>query len=231
MTPVDAIQLRDRTSFHYGDEFSTTDGARNGGTEITCVPAPGATSITFPEWALSALTWAPAAGAFDASASLRNDVVVSLVSRTRESFEASGLDAGLIDYSHIEEVAIPFAGPFSPTTPVTGPSGETVLAELAVTDFERSRALAGRSQLPEGRGLLMQFGEDMEPTFSTAELPAAVDLAWLDEAGEALEVQRVAVCEDECAPILGPGGSRWVLAIPAGEAERLQISKGSALNW
>ena len=230
-TAVDFVEISDRVSFRFGDEFSRTDRTGVGGNSTVCVPAPGQSSFTFPTWAVRGLAGAPAAGEFDESRSLRNDVVVTLISRTDESFEAPGLDMGVITYTHNQEIVIPAAGPFSAATPVTTPSGDTVLAELAVTDFERERGLAGRPRLASGRGLLVQFAAGPPAAFPTGELPGPVDVAWLDAMRSVVEVQTIDACESECAPIEGPAAARWALALSAGEADRLGLSGGAVVEW
>ncbi len=231
-TAVDHVRIEDRVSFFYVDRFFRADGVRVGNSATICRPAPGETSVTFPSWSTRRWTWAPADGELGEGAAIRNDVVITLVSRTQDSFEAEGIDIGTIVYRHNTEIAIPFAGPFLPVTPLTTPLGDVILAELAVTEFELQRGLAGRPRLPSGRGLLLQFPSEQPAVFPTIDLPEALDLLWLNSAGVVLgDPVEVALCEAECAPINGPAGAQWALAVASGEAARLGLAVGSRISW
>lgn len=229
--PVDYVWIRDRVRFSFSDGFARTDGERIGGFSAVCRPTPGETSLTVPEWVMRGLTWAPVDGAVGDGDSVRNDVSVSLISSTESPFEAVGLDVATISYRHEEEIAIPYAGPFLPVTPATTATGETVLAELAVSSSEFTRGLGGRRSLAAGRAFLAQIPALMNPSFPTDDLPSDLDLVWLDDSRMILSVQPISQCPADCAPAIGPAEAHWALALPAGEAARLGLEGGSSLDW
>lgn len=228
-TPVRSVSIQSRTSFSYGDDSSQTSGGRFGQVGAVCFPGPGAQSFTFPRWLLRVMDWAPAEGDLGINSRVRNRVDVSVNSFVDESFEAEGIAVGRVSYSHSRIVDIPFAGPLLPVTPVATPSGEVVLAELAVSVFERSRGLAGRIRLDGGRGMLIEQDPARPPSFPVS--PITVDLVWLDAAGVVVQVDVITGCRTACEPLAGPTEARWALALHPGDAARRGFRRGASANW
>src|SRR5690606_8241539 len=129
---------------------------------------------------------------------------------------------------HNEQADVPWGGPFLPVTPVTTATGEVILAELAVSDLERSRGLSGHQRLDPGRGLLAEYPEGATPLFPAATTVGGVDLVWLDASKGIIEIAEQLDGED---PVQGPADARWALVLPAGDAVRLDIAVGLTLEF
>ena len=93
---------------------------------------------------------------------------------------------------------------------------------LAETAFARLRGLLGRSGLPSGEGMLLRPASSIHTGF----MRFAIDAVFLDQNDRVLKVAaelppwRMAACK----------GSRAVLELPAGEAERRGLEPGVSLT-
>lgn len=70
-----------------------------------------------------------------------------------------------------------------------GPHAVTV--EIAATESERSRGLAGRDSLPEDRGMLFVFEEPGDHLFWMADTTIPLSIAFLDPEGIILNVEEM----------------------------------------
>jgi len=109
-----------------------------------------------------------------------------------------------------------------------------VAVEIADSEEERSQGLMFRSQLPEGRGMLFIFPESAFWSFWMKDTYVPLDILWLNEKMEVVEVIRKA------QPAVGQlhpprfGGTvpaRFVLEVPADFAERHGLRKGSRARF
>ena len=97
--------------------------------------------------------------------------------------------------------------------------------EVATTDEERSKGLMFRRELPEGRGMLFDFKQDMNATMWMKNTYISLDMIFIRADGR---IQRIAEnTEPEstkiiaaCAPV------RAVLEVIAGTARKLGIKPG-----
>jgi uncharacterized membrane protein (UPF0127 family) len=102
-------------------------------------------------------------------------------------------------------------------------TGETLIeAKEAKGPIARMRGLIGEKDLAPGRGMLLGGGQ-----VHTFGMRFPIDVVYLSAAGQVLKVAS-----------LNPGRfgppvrrARWVLELPAGDAERLGISPGTALGF
>ena len=94
---------------------------------------------------------------------------------------------------------------------------------LADRPLARMRGLLGRRSLPPGEGILLRPASSIHTAF----MRFAIDAVFLDRE---LRVTRVV---ERVAPwrMAAARGSRSVLELPAGEADRRSLQPGDLLRW
>ncbi len=98
--------------------------------------------------------------------------------------------------------------------------------ELACTPDARAHGLMGREEVPEGTGMLFDFGTTRRVAMWMKDTPHPLDMLFLDAAG------RVRFVATDTVPfslrtIEAPMPVRYVLELPAGSVARLGIAAGS----
>ncbi|WLT31767.1 DUF192 domain-containing protein [Geothrix sp. PMB-07] len=110
------------------------------------------------------------------------------------------------------------------------------MAEVAVTDREVSRGLMYRQTLAKDRCMVLLGGEEALRPLRTWHHLIALDVAWVDQDGQVVEVSahtppcRTAKAED-CPAHGGSVSARHVVEFPAGTFHRLGLKKGDRLGW
>ena len=101
----------------------------------------------------------------------------------------------------------------------------TFTIELAATDEERSKGLMFRRELPEGRGMLFDFKQDMNVTMWMKNTYIPLDMIFIRADGR---IQRIAEnTEPESTKIIAAGAPvRAVLEVIGGTAKKLGIKAG-----
>jgi uncharacterized membrane protein (UPF0127 family) len=106
-----------------------------------------------------------------------------------------------------------------------------ITLEVADDPFERYQGLRGRTDLPEGRGMLFVFPEDGVHHFVMEDCLMPLDLLWLDARGRVLHLEaELPPCpqeSDSCPTWTAPEPARYVLELRAGAARALELEKGS----
>jgi uncharacterized protein len=100
-----------------------------------------------------------------------------------------------------------------------GPDGERleVRVELAADPRARRRGLMLRPEVAEGGGMLFLFPEDSTGGFWMRNTLAPLDIAYVAEGGDVVEVMTMVPCEDDPCPSYTPsGGYRYALEVAAG---------------
>jgi len=97
--------------------------------------------------------------------------------------------------------------------------------ELATTDAERATGLMYRKELPEGRGMLFDFGRDQEVSMWMKNTYVSLDMIFIRADGS---VARIAEnTEPQSTRIISSGGPvRAVLEVVAGTARKFKIAPG-----
>ena len=97
--------------------------------------------------------------------------------------------------------------------------------ELAVTDEERSKGLMYRRELPEGRGMLFDFKQDVNATMWMKNTFISLDMIFIRADGR---IHRIAEStEPESTKVIAAGAPvRAVLEVVAGTAKKLGIRPG-----
>jgi len=109
-----------------------------------------------------------------------------------------------------------------------------VKVELADTEEERAQGLMFRSSLPEDRGMLFVFPDSASWPFWMKDTYIPLDILWLNEQREVVEVIRSAppaVGQLKPPEFGGTVPARFVLEVPAGFAERHGVEKGSRARF
>jgi uncharacterized membrane protein (UPF0127 family) len=101
----------------------------------------------------------------------------------------------------------------------------TFTVELANTDEERSRGLMNRRELPEGRGMLFDFKQDVNVTMWMKNTYIPLDMIFIRADGR---IQRIAEnTEPESTRVIAAGAPvRAVLEVIGGTARKLGIAPG-----
>ena len=101
------------------------------------------------------------------------------------------------------------------------PDGESIRAELAVSDQERQRGLMFRESLEENQGMLFVFEEEAFYSFWMKNTWIALDILWLDRGKRIVHIETdVPPCRSEPCPSYGPRiPALYVLELKAGSVE------------
>lgn len=106
----------------------------------------------------------------------------------------------------------------------------TFAVELAVTDEERQKGLMFRRELPEGRGMLFDFKQDLNVTMWMKNTYIPLDMIFIRADGR---IQRIAEnTEPESTKIIAAGAPvRAVLEVIGGTAKKLGIRPGDRVAY
>lgn len=101
-----------------------------------------------------------------------------------------------------------------------------IVAELAMTAAQMHSGLAKRDMVPPGTGMLFLHPDGGLHVYTMREMRVPLDIVWIDGAGQILEITANV---QPGVDVLGSGA--YVLEIAAGEAARLGMRVGQALNF
>lgn len=101
--------------------------------------------------------------------------------------------------------------------------------ELATTDAELTRGLMFRRELPEGHGMLFDFGRDQPVSFWMHNTYISLDMIFIRGDGRVLRIaENAKPMSDDLIPSGGP--VRGVLEVIAGTARKLGIAPGDRVT-
>jgi uncharacterized protein len=102
-----------------------------------------------------------------------------------------------------------------------------VAVEVADTDAARIRGLQGRFSLNEGTGMLFVFPQQDVLNFWMKDTLIPLDLIWINEAKQVVDIKSVPPCQENPCPIYTPAAyALYVLEINAGAAQKYNINVG-----
>ena len=112
------------------------------------------------------------------------------------------------------------------TLEIVSKSGVHVFSvELAVTDAERASGLMFRQELPDGQGMLFDFGRDQEVAMWMKNTLIPLDMMFITAGGRILRIAENT--EPMSARIIPSGGPvRAVLELVGGTARKYEIAAG-----
>lgn len=102
--------------------------------------------------------------------------------------------------------------------------------ELATSSEARERGLSGRDSLAPDTGLLFIFPELALYGFWMKEMNFNIDIIWLNEAGEVVEITKEALPESYPKAFYPPEPVKYVLEVNAGYADENNIEIGDILS-
>jgi uncharacterized protein len=91
---------------------------------------------------------------------------------------------------------------------------DTVRAEVAATTQQRERGLMGRTELPEGTGMLFVFEDFEVRRFWMRNTPIPLDIGFLDQRQVLFDVQAMNPFDEELTESTGP--AMFALEVPQG---------------
>lgn len=112
-----------------------------------------------------------------------------------------------------------------------GRASVRVMAELALTDPERTMGLMWRTRLPSGAGMLFRFERSYFISFWMKNTLISLDMIFFNDNFVVTGVVHRAKPRDESAYHVGQVNSRYVLEVPAGFARRAGITSGTSVTF
>ena len=105
------------------------------------------------------------------------------------------------------------------------PDGETIIADLAKTEEERTQGLMFRNTLNDDQGMLFVFEEEGLYSFWMKNMNFAIDILWLDRQKRIVHLElNVPPCKKEPCPTYAPDlPAKYVLELKAGSIERRKL--------
>lgn len=103
--------------------------------------------------------------------------------------------------------------------------------ELANTPALRTRGLSGRQSLPEGEGMLFDFGNAERPGIWMKDMHFSLDLVWLDEEKTIIGFTPRVSPDTYPEVFYPPFPARYVLEVNAGWVDAHGIVGGDKVNW
>ena len=105
----------------------------------------------------------------------------------------------------------------------------TVIVEIADSDASRAKGLMMRTFLPQGQGMLFVWPEEAPRTMWMKDTFIPLDIIFMDGQGKIVGIATQAVPHD-LSPLGTDRPARYVLEVPAGDAKRLGLAVGQALD-
>lgn len=105
--------------------------------------------------------------------------------------------------------------------------------EIADDEPTRIKGLAGRTEVPDGTGMLFVFPREQELTFHMLDCLVPLDVAFIDSGGAIVEIRTMSVEPDPARPQLRYSSRhrvRYALEVAAGTFARLGIRPGDTVE-
>ncbi|TKS52739.1 DUF192 domain-containing protein [Luteimonas yindakuii] len=112
-------------------------------------------------------------------------------------------------------------------------AGERYAVEIAADDASRARGLMFRDSMPRDHGMLFIHDEEAPQAYWMKNTHIPLDILYFDSRLRLVSQQRdVPPCSagNRCPPYPSGAPARFVLELNAGEAARLQLQDGTALE-
>jgi uncharacterized protein len=134
-----------------------------------------------------------------------------------------------------QEVNVPYVAPRPASTLVMLPDGSTVHVELAVTEAEQEYGLMGRTNLPQGRGMLFVNDDMKDRPYWMFHCKIALDIVWMDADHRIVEMAPNAPpcrgASTTCPDYGGREPSQYVLELPAGSIAKHHLAVGERIDF
>ena len=110
-------------------------------------------------------------------------------------------------------------------------AGQTLRVQVAETQAQLTQGLSGTDQLLEGHGMLFAFTTSRTWQFWMKDMRYPLDIIWLDEHKQVLYIAQN-LAPNTYPKLFGPDKpARYVLEVPAGYAQRYQITTSSFASF
>jgi uncharacterized protein len=154
----------------------------------------------------------------------------------RRIFIALVVAAALVSFMLLaQEPVIPRVPPRPANTPVMLPDGSTVHVELAKTEAEREYGLMGRTNLPEGRGMLFIHDRPGRYPYWMYHCKIGLDILWMGPNRQIVEMSPATPpCRGRAASCPSYGGhatSLYVLELPVGSIQKHHLQVGQTIGF
>lgn len=120
-----------------------------------------------------------------------------------------------------------------PTVTLQGADGKTVTVhvELARTPEEQAKGLMGRTELPEGAGMLFMFAEERPLSFWMKNTLIPLDILFFTAEGGFVSSATMTPCtEDFCPSYSSNAPARYALEVPVGFAALHGVGRGWSMR-
>lgn len=108
---------------------------------------------------------------------------------------------------------------------------ERLALEKAVTFSERALGLSGRPELADGTAMLFVFPENGRHGMWMNDMMFAIDMIWLNEAGEVVDIARNVMPETYPDVFTPQAPARYVLEVNAGKAMEAGVQIGDVVQF
>jgi hypothetical protein len=134
-----------------------------------------------------------------------------------------------------QDVQVPYVAPRPANTLVMLPDGSTVHVELATTPAQKAYGLMGRTQLPEGRGMLFIDQQESRQAYWMYHCKIGLDIVWMDADHRIVEMSPdTPACRGKSSTCPDYGGqepSQYVLELPVGDIARHHLKVGETVDF
>ncbi len=113
------------------------------------------------------------------------------------------------------------------------PDGESIIADLAKTEEERTQGLMFRNTLNDDQGMLFVFEQEGLYSFWMKNMNFAIDILWLDRQKRIVHLEHnVPPCKKEPCPSYAPlVPAKYVLEIKAGNIEKRKLKMYERIDF
>lgn len=105
-----------------------------------------------------------------------------------------------------------------------------VLLEVVSSPEDRRRGLSGRESLPDNAGMLFDFQTEAIRCMWMPDMNFSIDIIWLDEAGEVVDVITGVSPETYPERFCGDVPAQYVIELNAGVADEVEVSIGQSID-
>ena len=105
--------------------------------------------------------------------------------------------------------------------------------EIVDDEPARVKGMAGRTEAPEGTGMLFAFPDQRVRTFHMLDCLIPLDVAFINAAGDIVEIRTMDVEPDPANPLntySSVRGARYALEVAGGTFDRLGIKPGDSVE-
>lgn len=110
-----------------------------------------------------------------------------------------------------------------------------IRAEIADTDYLRTRGLMHREHLEDGHGMLFVYEKKRQMVFWMANTNIPLDILFLDENRTIIDIQQMEPCTQnhtqDCKRYYSDGHALYAIELSRGSAKKHEIDVGDQANW